>query len=60
MLGPGLAGPRVGRCFIGPDGGLADSFSYYSFFFNFSFLKNNALFVYIFSNKFWFYILIRL
>ena len=65
MLGLGVANLRVGHCFIGSGVGPHLSgpkvfdlviFLYILFLLCFSFLKNNELFVYIFSNKFLVYI----
>ena len=64
MLGPSVVGLSAGRCIvrlgIGPD--LPSSRPGLVFFFVlfFCFLKYNALFVYIFSNKFLVCVLIRL
>jgi hypothetical protein len=62
-LGLGLAGLHASRCFIGsglPGPTAPRMIPFFINFFNFYFLKNNALFVCIFSNKFWVYVLIRL
>jgi hypothetical protein len=63
----GLAGLHASRCFIGPGlpGPTTPRLIPFLFFFLLiflisSFFKNNVLFVCIFSNKFWVYVLIIL